>query len=383
MLAENLRRLRRERSLSQAHLAEKAGLSLPAYRNIETGKSLPREETLRRLATSLEVRPHELLSEVKSLSAVRFRANKKMKRRSQVLTDVAQWLESFNQLEKLVGSRTDYVFESLPAELACVKQGVERASRAAYLAREKLKLSNEDTIVDICGLLESGGVKVYPLELASDDFFGLSVAPKDGGPATIVNVWGRISVERWIFTAAHELGHLLLHLDSFDINQYIEDPDQEAEANIFASYFLMPEPLFGQHWKETYGWPLIERVLKVKRIFRVSYRTVLYRLIASYDYPRTLWQVFQVEYKRRFHKTLSQKDEPQRVNASAFQAALPEARRAHEPSQLDEWDFVGDRFRGLVREAVEGKHITLSRGAELLGLELSEMRVLAATWKGH
>jgi hypothetical protein len=32
----------------------------------------------------------------------------------------------------------------------------------------------------------------------------------DGGPAVVVNVWGRLSVERWIFTAAHELGHLMI-----------------------------------------------------------------------------------------------------------------------------------------------------------------------------
>jgi len=32
-------------------------------------------------------------------------------------------------------------------------------------------------------------------------------------------VWERLSVERWIFTAAHELGHLLLHLDAYDVSK--------------------------------------------------------------------------------------------------------------------------------------------------------------------
>lgn len=50
----------------------------------------------------------------------------------------------------------------------------------------------------------------------SDDFFGLLIGPTDGGPAVVVNVWDGISVERWILTAADELGHLVPHLGSYD-----------------------------------------------------------------------------------------------------------------------------------------------------------------------
>jgi len=82
---------------------------------------------------------------------------------------------------------------------------------------------------------------VYPLNLVSDSFFGLSVAEDDGGPAIIVNVWERISVKRRIFSAAHELGHLLLHLDAYNVEESAEDKVQEREADVFASHFLMPE----------------------------------------------------------------------------------------------------------------------------------------------
>lgn len=65
----------------------------------------------------------------------------------------------------------------------------------------------------------------------SDDFFGLSIGPADGGPAVVVNVWDGISVERWIFTAAHELGHLVLHLRSREPLNFSEAdfvPDRQA-----------------------------------------------------------------------------------------------------------------------------------------------------------
>src|SRR5207245_1218913 len=120
------------------------------------------------------------------------------------------------------------------------------------------------------------GVKVCAMRIASDAFFGLSVAKSDGGPAIAVNVWDRISVERWIFTAAHELGHLLLHFSAYDVARTAEDKSEENEANQFASHFLMPDDVFRSEWDEARGHGLVDRVFKVKRIFHVSYRTVLY-----------------------------------------------------------------------------------------------------------
>ncbi|ADG07796.1 protein of unknown function DUF955 [Kyrpidia tusciae DSM 2912] len=65
-------------------------------------------------------------------------------------------------------------------------------------------------------------------------------AQEDGGPAIVVNTWDRISVERRIFSAAHELGHLLLHLSVYRVEEESEVKAQENEANLFASHFLMP-----------------------------------------------------------------------------------------------------------------------------------------------
>ena len=39
----------------------------------------------------------------------------------------------------------------------------------------------------------------------------------------------------------------------------------------------MPEAAFASGWEDTRRHSLVVRVLRVKRIFRVSYKTVLYR----------------------------------------------------------------------------------------------------------
>jgi Zn-dependent peptidase ImmA (M78 family) len=243
-------------------------------------------------------------------------------------------------------------------------------------------LSAGEPVRDICGLLEANGVKVLPMRVASDAFFGLSVAEEGGGPAVAVNTWERISVERWIFTAAHELGHLVLHRGDYDAERKDEEDRKEKEANLFAAHFLMPEPVFRKEWEETYGMALVDRVLKVKRMFRVSYRTVLYRLGETTPLGSGIWRRFQGEFQSRYGRTLLKDDEPEALAADAFRASFPEPTRAGEPEDLSPVDFMEDRLSRLVRRAVEREEISLSRGAELLGLSLLDMRRLAASWVG-
>jgi Zn-dependent peptidase ImmA (M78 family) len=239
-------------------------------------------------------------------------------------------------------------------------------------------LGPNETIRDICGLLEDRGIKVLRVPVKSDAFFGLSVAESDLGPAIVVNTWDRISVERWIFTAAHELGHLVLHAADFDATESTESPLHEKEADLFAAHFLMPDDAFHRAWAQTNGLGLYERVLKVKRIFRVSYKTVLYRL---HQEGRTdIWARFKAEAKRRTGRILLKVDEPEALGPGDFLGQAVEERKGQEPTQLTEFDFVTDRRQRLVRKAVEDEAISIGRAAEILGVPLREMRQIAGSW---
>ena len=378
-ISTNLRRLRGARDFSQDRLASRAGLSRAAYRKIETGQSEPRVSTLQSIARALDVRVDELVAPAAEIKAVRFRSKKRLRTREQILVDVGRWLRDFNEVEELLDDREEWSLGDIARELP---DDASRPEAAAERVREAFGLSAGEPVRDICGLLEANGVKVFPMRIASHDFFGLSVAPEDGGPAVVVNTWDRISVERWIFTAAHELGHLVLHLATYDVSQTEEPDDQEQEANAFAAALLMPDGVFWKEWDETYGMALVDRVLKVKRMFRVSYRTVLYRLSRRFAGPGNIWARFQWDYKRRFGRPLLRDDEPDALAADAFRASFPEDRRAGEPEHLSAVDFEEDRLSRLVRRAIEGEQISLGRGAEVLGLSLKEMRELASSWVG-
>ena len=368
VIGTNVMRLRTSKGISQKALAERAQLSRLGLAKIERGQTLPRAATIRGLARALGVSTIELATPVRPLHTVRFRARKRVREREQLLAEVSNWLDDYNFLEELLE-------DSPPFQLRGLRPRPQLSPRAvAEKTRKDLKLDDQP-IHDICGILERCGIKVFRLPRATDAFFGLSVKEDDGGPAVVINTWERISVERWIFSAAHELGHLLLHPGAYDHRQEEEPEEEEKQADEFASFFLMPHDLFEREWHDSRGHPLYERILKVKRIFHVSYKTVLIRLVQMGEAPKNVFQIFQVQHQRRFGKTLKKVDEPQPLTENQF-----DAKRGLEPDRLSDADCLDDRLRRLVRQAVESDEISLSRGAEILRIPLMDMRQLAAEW---
>jgi Zn-dependent peptidase ImmA (M78 family) len=362
-------------------------MSRVGYRDIETGKAAPRLDSLQRIADALGRGVPDLLAPTRELTRVRFRAQKRMMTRENLLADVARWLDDYVEVEELVGKRLPWSLGDAAKEIKkSRRRGRSRAKYAAEVAREALELSgdgHEELIRDMCGLLEDNGVKVLTAAVASEGFFGLSVGVEDGGPAVVVNVWDRISVERWIFTAAHELGHLLLHPDAYDVSETDEPDAEEKEADTFAGYFLMPEDVFQREWDQARGLGFVDRVFKAKRIFRVSWQTVLYRValgLPEADRSK-VWPRFHSAYKRRHGTSLTRRAEPEPLDADHF-GGRPVDRVADEPARLVDDDFREDRLSRLVRLAVDQEKISLGRAAEILGIELTAMRDLANSWVG-
>ncbi len=371
-IAANVARLRLERQLTQGQLAERAGISRMAVGKIERGAVVPRAATLGDLAAALAVPVGELVTPVRPLQSVRFRAKAQVHGREQILAVVSKWLEAYCWLEAELDDRPGFGLQ-----VASARGGT--ATEVAQDVRAAVGLQTAEPVRNISRLVEDNGVKLLLLETRRDSFFGLSVGDGDGGPAVVVNTWDRISVERWIFTAAHELGHLLLHPREYrrEATEMPAEPEREADA--FASEFLMPEAAFGIEWEATGGHPLLVRVLKVKRIFRVSYMTVLRRLVETGRETSEVWGGFQRQHRERFGKTLRKIEEPEALQKSEF---AWDWRRSGEPAGLSEHDFVEDRLSRLVRQAVEEDRISLGRAAEILGLTRDEMRRQARQWAG-
>jgi transcriptional regulator with XRE-family HTH domain len=66
IFAENLKKIRKKRGLTQEKLAEKANMSLQYLALLELSRKFPSGEMLERLATALDIETYELLAVVSS-----------------------------------------------------------------------------------------------------------------------------------------------------------------------------------------------------------------------------------------------------------------------------------------------------------------------------
>lgn len=383
IIGENLKRLRISRGLKQEEVARRLNITTAIYRNLEAGKTAPKEDILDRASDFFDVGMDEIVYETRQLEFFRFRDHKKLKSRDQILFAVAKKLDAYKELEQhLEGSTKKKTWElgnlkGTPKELA-------KEVRENFQLDDK-KREKEKPVTNICGLLEDHGVRVIPLTVFSHDFFGLSVDEQDGGPCVVVNIWERIPVERWIFSAVHELGHLLKHKTSYHRSMAKLDEQakkEEKEANEFASLFLMPENLFRRELDKVGGQTLLDGTYRLKRFFNVSYKAILYRL-SNMGWPNNIWKDFQEEYRRVNKKYLPGHEEPEPLEANDVSFGLYSPFNvAHEPKRLEDVEFTANgKFCRMVREALFTDKIGRLQAAEMLGITLEELGERVKVWK--
>ena len=366
-LPVNLRRFRRLNKQTQSEVAEKAGISRNAYRNIETGGSKPRTPTLYSIAKVLGVPALDLLVDIPAISNMRFRTSRTLTgweraEREQIALEVARWLLDYNETEKITGDRR-------PFEFAGIDFDRKDPISAAYRARAVMVLEDEDYIGDFSRLLENAGIKLLLLSSRLKGFNGLSVGSSIGGPAIAVNAGEWIPVEEQIFAAARELAHILMHPASYDSGIIKENDDEKMEADTFANYFLMPKSHFDIKWNSSRGSHWVDSVLHIKRLFNVSYRTVLDRLVAEGTADKNIYGLFVRSYNERFGRRLILREK-----SGTYMT------RSEEPASLDRTDFIEDRLARLVMEALDRELISMSRAAEILNITVSEVRRRVQEW---
>lgn len=300
------------------------------------------------VATALNINISDLHADIKVPKHVRFRASKTFKSREQVLAEALHAYDRYRHLEKVTNNYLKGVNNLDEVHNKAKSITSSREIAYAQAMRQVLKIPTHSTIPQIVNVIESFGIRIISMPYQTDAF-GLSFIVEENGvdcPVIIINMSERITVERWIFSAAHELGHLLLHWDGTNQPMF-QDADEiakeESEANNFAAELLMPSEGFKEYWdlykKMHTNWKrsLLDGVLDVKRRFVVSYQTVLYRLCKTYNmqWEKVLDQ-FQREYKIRYGADLKRTKE-------GFGAAYPHAygpgvvpvtMPSHEPEHL-------------------------------------------------
>lgn len=356
-IGNNVRRNMKIQGFTIAGLSSEMGIGTATLSNILNGKSVPKSTTLLKISDALKVNINDLLADPFELKTLRFRTKKLSGRekaeRDQTEHDTSIWLENYKFLEDNLNNPFNYNLSSITASTP---------EKGAIEVRKALGLDDEEPVYNIVKLIEKAEIKLRMHPFGFQKTNGLSIGEQDGGPAIIVNSEAGIPIERQIFTIVHELGHLILHKNSYDPNLKEEKQDsEEKEADRFAGEFLVPAKGFIKEWNDSKGLNFVDSILRIKKIFNVSYQVIIHRLHQinpGYEVGE-LRKRFAIQYNRQYNHDL---------------------KNHYEPEAISRFDILEDRFARLVREAYDNEIISITRAGEMLNLSQQELRDRSRDW---
>ena len=243
---ERLIQIRKARGLTAISLADMAGLRQPTISQYEKGKQNPRQENLDNMATVLNVPVSFFLRSIdvekpsmvfyRSMSAATKAARESAEARYEWALEAIDYLLEFFDFPQLnfpeleiphdFREITDWHIEFLAKQL-----------------REHWTLG-EGPITNMVRTLESNGVVTWrtAFEARTLDAFSEYRLPH---PVVVLSS-DKQNYFRSRFDAAHELGHMVLHLgvDHTALNKSSEFKLIEEQAHHFAAAFLLPATAF-------------------------------------------------------------------------------------------------------------------------------------------
>ncbi|MCD8488635.1 MAG: XRE family transcriptional regulator [Desertifilum sp.] len=352
IIALHLTRYRKGLNLSQEELASLAGVTRQSIHNYENAKTLPDSKILSALARALGVKLDDLLRQESTLTLpnFRFRAHTSFDKKPQFAAQVLRLLEDYTALEQAVSIPT-YAPESTPCHQ--LEGNEKRIAEIATQFRHRLGLG-DSPIPNLFEAVEEIGLKVLRQDIPIPGFFGLSACSLAQGAFVLVNSHN-ITIERQLFTLAHEIGHLIFHRDEYQDNLIEEgtkeeEKAREAVANHFASHLLVSQEALER------ALNVFSNVIELKAHFRVSYTMMLMRLeqMGKLKYNDAM-QKIRGEYKRQTGESLPKEKEI-------------------EPA-LSVEDFpVNQRFTKLVWQALREGEVSELKAAELLNVSVDFLR---------
>lgn len=251
---------RRRRGWTKTRLADHAGVSTRSITNYESGSRDPSAETVSAVASALTFPEAFFYSddiELLAPEAASFRALTKMtaSQRDQALGagTIALLLDDWIERHFVRPSPDIPEFDTTDAEHAA------EATRAEWALGQR-------PVPNMVHLLEAHGTRVFALDDAGREVDAFSFW-RAGRPYVLLNTLK--SAEHGRFDAAHELGHLILHRNG-DRGKHAE-----AEANAFASAFLMPKASVLAAGIQN---PTLRTIVHRKSEWKVSAVALIYRL---------------------------------------------------------------------------------------------------------
>ena len=362
-----IRRQRAAMRLTVGQLAKRVGVSRNTITNYESGKTEPSASDLVRLAEALGCQVTDFLGVGKIAPPPRFafRAHAPLRKDPSIIVSARKYLRAYAEIEEIMDARLCVHLR----RFVCDSDGPlndRDIETAADTLRQSCELHDAGP-ENIASVLESLGVRTLFFEYDGKGLEGLSTVQ---GDMLLVLLRMRSSVvERTIFSAAHELGHLVLHPQLFsEDSEEVADDDAkrfEREANSFAGKFLVPSDELVRTWREERlnRLSLFNALVLLKRIFHVSFHCLYHRVTELGLAQPVDRAVFISQIKRQLGIT--------------GKATMEEL----EPEPLEsEMLYRSTRFSRLIRSAFLQELIGVSKVAEMFQVTVDEANEITSGW---
>ena len=330
----NLKRIRLLKDLSLQEAGKLLKMTAPAVSKYESGLIIPNSNKLIDFANAYDVKVTDLLKVHKS-PAMKFNSFRKKKKltgkRLELLKDIIQ--------DKVADYLEVLELSNISSNTIKLKRyscgNYQDAEIAAEKFRYDYKLSINQPISDLINILENIGIVIIQLDNSNNqfsDFDGLSEIVN--GVPVIITLKSKDDGARQRFTISHELGHLILAIDSKEL-------DEEKICNVFAGSLLMPRDSVLKEFGNERSFINNYELFAFKKEYKVSIAATIYRLkelgiISDYLF-------------RNLNMMFRKKDEKYHI--------IPEE---------------SCQFNKLVYKLEANKIITLNKACELMGVSPDE-----------
>lgn len=279
---------RKRRKHTKKSLALAMGITPLTLTRLESGENQPEEETIQKISSVLEF-PIKFFfdDDVEGINSdgVSFRSLSRLTTKDK---------EAALAASELGIMFSDWVCSrfNLPAVDVPDLSADYTAESAAMALREYWQLGQRP-ISDIIKLLESKGVIVLSLkeDIKTVDAFSFW---RSDTPYIFLNSYK--TVERSRFDAAHELGHLVMHVGC----RLEHGKHTEQEADNFASCFLMPESDIRSEIRRN---PTLNYLIEKKARWKTSLSSICYRLHKLEILTDWQFRQFCIQINQRFKET--------------------------------------------------------------------------------
>lgn len=370
IIAKRLKELQEEYDLNQSEIGEIIGVTRQTVARYLNGERLIDSGKLYKLASHFNKSLDYFLIDQPAIDdmAFMFRADDPENNFNEKLKN--EIANKFRLYHDIIELSDDPVKDYLPEEYSLKIDGdqlsdKEKTTIEKIAEKQRRYMGVDDALnINIFTLFEENNINLIARELKDLNLDAVSAYSKDKGAFIFINDSRNIPEERKIFSAVHELGHLILHR-----NEYSEDIDnfkysnsrikdiREKVADHFAMSFLIPRNVLKNYSYYFDGYIDLDLIIEKKQEFGVSAKALITTL-KEYGYidNRILGSLFKKLKDAGYDKT-----EPE-----------PE-------------DYINknEKLQALVRKLIINEEITINKAAEVLGIPVLDMRKLAKKWKNY